>query len=123
MDGQKNNILEAERLKRVNERTRQVDNIMSDIIRRINCDLRNAQREGSHHIVVELPVKLEIIHMTLADAQIEIYGNVINFLEEKGYKVAFRANPAAVKISWRNDDEERRRKENFERIMRCKKNF
>lgn len=101
-------ISDANTLRNNNIQKRQIKEISSEILRKINDEIMLAHRDGQHFIITEIPIIFDISNMSNKDAQRRVWSNIIEVLKSKNYRVWINPNTNAcrLKITWLSVDEE-----------------
>lgn len=102
-------IISAEKLKKNNLKKNLVNNFVNDLSYKINSDIDNAYQNNLTEILCYLPISFNIPkNINHKDFQLEVYYNIIDILENKGYdiKIKFSKNETILKINWSYTDTE-----------------
>lgn len=86
--------------------------ILSDYVNthllRINGQIEDTHKDNRNVLITTLPISFDIPDtLNQKDFQLELYYNIINILESKGYKVQLRLDEdkTIIKVQWRTQDE------------------
>ena len=112
-------------LRNNNLQRRHLTETITDIIRRINQELKIAHREGKHFIITTIPITFEIPNMSNKDSQRVIWANIIDELNAKHYRtwICPQKNKCRIKITWMSPDDESEVKHQINLIIKHTKEF
>jgi hypothetical protein len=101
-------LVSAFKLRSSNLQTRQLTEIVTDIIRRISQELVTVHREGAHHLITTMPITFAVNNMGNKDSQRCIWASVIDHLKEKHFRVWIspKKNICRIKITWISPEDE-----------------
>ena len=104
----KDSLIHANNLRNNNLQKRQLKEVITDIIRRINQELIIAHREGKHDIITNIPITFSIPNMSNKDSQRYIWANIIDELKSKSFRVWISPakDTCLVKITWMSPEDE-----------------
>lgn len=104
----KDALINATNLRNNNQQQRNLKEVITDIIKRINQELISAHRDGNHHIITTMPITFSVPNMSNSDSQRYIYASVIDELISKDYRIwiAPSKNICRIKITWMSPDDE-----------------
>lgn len=106
---QLNNILvDADRLRNNNSSKQMLMAQITDILRSIKEEIRDAFKSGLHEIRVGLPITFALPNMSNADAQRMVWGSVIDALIKKNYRVRLypKNDKCTLHITWLSNADE-----------------
>lgn len=101
-------LVSADRLKKNLLKKKLINDIVNDNLYKINDLIDVSYKNNKEVIVTNLPVAFSIPEtLNHKNVQLEIYYNLIEILEGKGYKVSIRIkeNETLLKINWRSNDD------------------
>ena len=101
-------LVSADRLKKNILKKKIINDIVNDNLYRINDLIDISYKNNKEHVVTNLPISFNIPDtLNHKDIQLEIYYNLIEILEKKGYKINIRIceNETILKINWRSNDD------------------
>jgi hypothetical protein len=118
-------LIHANSLKNNNLQKRQLKEVITDIIRRINQELIIAHREGKHCIITNIPITFSISNMTNKDSQRVVWSNIIDELKSKSYRIWINPNSniCNVKITWMSPTDESDIENQIKLIVKHTKKF
>ena len=118
-------LISANILCNSNLQKRQLKEVITDIIKRINQELNDSHKEGKHDIITSIPITYSISNMSNKDSQRFIWSSVIEELINKGYRVwIFPSNDKCkIKITWMINADEIDIKNQLNIIARHTKQF
>jgi hypothetical protein len=95
-------LIDAKCLRNNNVQKRQIKEILVDILKRIDEELKTAHQEGRNSLMTELPLIFGISNMLEREAQRVIWYKVIEFLKNKNYIISInpREDTCLLKITW-----------------------
>lgn len=101
-------LIHANKLRNNNLQKRQLKEVITDIIRRINQELIVAHKEGKHDIITNIPITFNISNMTNKDSQRIVWSNIIEELKSKSYRIWIYPDKdiCSVKITWMSEEDE-----------------
>lgn len=101
-------LIDAKMLKNNSIQKKQIKEAVIEIVRKINSDLKFAHREGRHCIIIDIPIQFDIPNMSNADAQRSVWSTIIEFLQQKNYRVwiSFNDIECKLKITWISKEDE-----------------
>ena len=101
-------LIHANKLRNNNIQKRYLKEVITDVIKRIGQELILAHREGSHHIITNIPITFSIPNMSNRDSQRYIWAAIIDELMSKSYRVWISPskNSCRLKITWINIEDE-----------------
>jgi hypothetical protein len=102
------NLINASKLRNNNTQKRNITGVVTEIIRNISDELKEAHREGKHHIITTIPITFSITNMSNKDSQRVVYFYIISELKKKGYRVWIspQKNVCSIKITWMSPEDE-----------------
>ena len=114
-------LIDANKLRNNNLQKRQLREAITDIIRTISDELKEAHKEGKHFIVTNIPITFTISNMVNAESQRFIYSHIISELKKKHYRVWISAQKTycRLKITWMSPEDETEAKKQHDLIARC----
>jgi hypothetical protein len=104
----KDALINASNLRNNNLQRRNITEVITEIVRRVNDELIVAHREGKHHLLTTVPITFAISNMSNKDSQRVIYARVISELKNKDYRVWIspQKNVCQLKITWMSPEDE-----------------
>ena len=101
-------ITDANNLRNNGIQKRQIKELVIDILRKVNDELRTAHMEGKHIIITEMPIIFDISNMTINNARRVVWSSVISALKNKNYRVWIcpSTNFCKLKITWISEEDE-----------------
>lgn len=96
-------IISAEKLKKNNPKKALLSNFVNDISYKLNSVIDSAYKNNKTEISYNLPISFNIPqNINHKDFQLEVYYNIIEILEKKGYNVNIKIlkNETILKINW-----------------------
>jgi hypothetical protein len=104
----KDALVTASSLRNNNLQKRNLQEVITDIIRRISQELIAAHREGNHHIITTMPITFSIHNMSNTDSQRYVYASIIDELISKDYRIwiAPEKDRCKIKITWISSGDE-----------------
>ena len=101
-------LIDANRLRNNGVQRRQIKEIVIDILKKINDELRAAHIEGKHMIITEIPIIFDISNMNISDARRSVWSSVISSLKSKNYRVWISPSSdyCKIKITWISEEDE-----------------
>lgn len=101
-------LVSANSLRNNNLQKRNLKEVITDIIRRMNQELIAAHREGCHHIITNIPITFNIPNMSNKDSQRYIWASVIDELKSKDYRIWISPgkDTCKIKITWMSPEDE-----------------
>ncbi len=95
-------LIDAKSLRNNNVQKRQIKEILIDILRQIDDELKTAHNEGRYELTTELPILFGITHMSEKSAQRAIWFKVIEYLKNKNYTVSIdpRSDTCILRLTW-----------------------
>ena len=101
-------LVTANSLRNNNLQRRNLKEVITDIIKRINQELIEAHKEGCHHIITNMPITFSIPNMSNKDSQRFIWASVIDELISKDYRIWISPtkNVCRIKVTWMSQDDE-----------------
>jgi hypothetical protein len=75
---------------------------ITEIIKRLDDELKNSHHEGRHYIITSIPITFDIPNMTNKDSQRIIWSKIIQELKSKDYRVWIQPSNSVcrLKITW-----------------------
>jgi hypothetical protein len=101
-------LVSADRLKKNLLKKKLINDIVNDNLYRINDLIDVSYKNNKEQIITNLPIVFNISEtINHKNFQLEIYYNLIEILEGKGYKVNIRIkeNETLLKINWRSEND------------------
>lgn len=101
-------LVPASNLRNNNLQKRNLKEVITDILKRINDELLTSHKEGQHHVITTMPITFNIASMSNKDSQRYIYSTVIDELITKGYRVWIcpSKDGCKIKITWMSQTDE-----------------
>lgn len=101
-------LIHANNLRNNNLQKRQLKEVITEIIRRINQELIVAHKEGKHDIITNIPITFNISNMTNKDSQRIVWSNIIEELKSKSYRIWIYPDKdiCSIKITWMSEEDE-----------------
>lgn len=101
-------LIGADKLRNNNLQRRNIIEVVTEIIRRVNDELIVAHREGKHHLLTSIPITFAIPNMSNKDSQRVVYASVISELKNKDYRVWIcpKRDNCQLKITWMSPEDE-----------------
>lgn len=120
-----NILVDAKTLKNNSTQKRYIEEIIHDIILKINSELKLARKNGEHYIISEIPIIFDIPNMTTKDAQRSIWAQTIDILRKKNYIVYINhtKNSCRLKITWLAADDEAKIQNQMDILRTCSATF
>ena len=118
-------LIHANNLRNNNLQRRQLKEVITDIVRRINQELIMAHKEGHHHIITNIPITYNISNMSNKDSQRFIWASVISELKSKHYRVWIcpTKDVCRLKITWMSSNDETEITQQMNLIIKCTNDF
>lgn len=101
-------IISADKLKKNNPKKILLSNYINDISYKINSAIDLSYKNNKTELIFNLPISFNIPpNINHKDFQLEVYFNIIEILEKKGYIVNIKIlkNETILKINWVFTDE------------------
>ncbi len=102
-------IISAEKLKKNYPKKKIIADIINDISYKINSAIDLAYKNNEHELLFNLPITFNIPNsINHKEFQLEIYYNIVQILEKKGYRVNIKIlkNDTILKINWSYENNE-----------------
>jgi hypothetical protein len=96
-------IISADKLKKNNPKKNLLNNYVNDLSYKINSAIDNAYKNNQTELLFNLPISFNIPpNINHKDFQLEVYFNIIEILEKKGYSINIKIlkNETVLKINW-----------------------
>ncbi len=118
-------LVDANNLRHNSSQKRQIKEVVIDIIKKINEEIKNAHREGRHEIITNLPIVFDISNMCNKSAQRVVWANIVEILKYKNYRVWIKpmTNDCVLKITWISSEDELQIKNQTQILADHSKNF
>ena len=112
-------------LRNNNLQKRHLTETITNIVRRINQELKVAHREGKHYIITTIPITFEIPNMSNKDSQRVVWANVIDEIIAKHYRIWIspQKNICRIKITWMSPEDESEVRHQINLIIKHTHNF
>lgn len=102
-------IISADKLKKNYPKKKIIADIINDLSYKINSAIDLAYKNNEHELLFNLPITFNIPNsINHKEFQLEIYYNIIQILEKKGYGVHIKVlkNDTILKINWAYENSE-----------------
>ena len=101
-------LIPATKQRNNNLQNRQLREIITDVIKRINQELILAHREGKHFVITTIPTTFDVANMANKDSQLCVWANIIDELKLKNYRIWIqpKKNVCRIKITWMSPEDE-----------------
>jgi hypothetical protein len=96
-------IISADKLKKNNPKKILIQNYINDLSYKINSAIDDAYKNNLTELIFNLPISFNIpSNFNHKDFQLEVYYNIVQILEKKGYSVNIKIlkNDTLLKINW-----------------------
>jgi hypothetical protein len=102
----------AETLRKINQAEKACNEIVMDILQNLHAEMTRDHNLGKRTTTANIPFSFNIPEMTNAEAQLYIWGNVVDTLTKKGYVVGidYNRDVCIIQCSWVSKKEESYRK-------------
>ena len=100
-------LISSDKLKKNILKKKILNDIVNDNLYRINDLIDSSYKNNKDQLITNLPISFNIPDtFNHKDFQLEIYYNLIEILESKGYKVniRIRESETIIKINWKSED-------------------
>ena len=100
-------LISSEKLKKNLLKKKILNDVINDNLYKINDLIDVNYKNNKEQLVTNLPISFNIPEsINHRDFQIEVYFNIIEILESKGYKVNIKINQSEtiIKINWQSTD-------------------
>jgi hypothetical protein len=101
-------LVSADKLKKNIFKKKILNEIINDNLYKINNLIDNNYKNNKEQLVTNLPISFNIPDtINHKEFLLEVYYNLIEILEKKGYKINIRIkeNETLLKINWRSSDD------------------
>lgn len=101
-------LVSADKLKKNILKKKIINETVNDNLYRINNLIDISYKNNKEYIMANLPISFNIPDtFNHKDIQLEVYYNLVEILEERGYKVNLRIKESEtiIKINWKSNDD------------------
>jgi len=101
-------IVSSDRLKKNSLKKKILNDIVNDCLYRLNNLIESTSKNNKTYLISNLPVSFNIPEtFNYKDFQIEVYYNIVEILESKGYEINIKIekDETIIKINWKPYDD------------------
>jgi hypothetical protein len=108
INNKKTLIIDAKKLGSINKHKKEIEDVIVELARGIDLDIREADKNGLKEIETDLPVVFDVsAPISNSSIQCDVYFTIMKWLEWRNYKIQFKSykKSFAILIRWRASSE------------------